>query len=554
MILNNRPSYSVGLYLRLSREDGDKIESDSIHSQRELLLDFISRNRLFKFSREYVDDGYSGTSFDRPSFKRMMVDAANGIIDCVMVKDLSRFGRNYIETGKYLERIFPAMRLRLISVNDNYDTLDKDSSDNEIVVPFKNLINDAYCRDISLKIRSHLDVKRRDGQFIGSFAMYGYKKDAKDKNSLVIDEDAAKVVEMIYQMRMSGYSAGRIATRLNELGFHPPYEYKRKLGLNYNSGFKSRDEAKWTRETVSRILSNEMYTGTMIQGKTKRINYKVRKSIPIVPEDWIRVSDTHAPIIKRSTFEIVKNIAALDTRVAPERADVYPLSGFVKCGSCGQNMIRRSATTGGKKYYYYHCSTYKSGGDCTAHLISCDKVERIVLDAVQKQIELLDKAEAMISFITENGDDRFGIKLIRTQIEKLKDEIEHYGDLKAKLYRDMVEGLIDRNQFNEINTRFDKSRSSVEKTLYGLETKERLLLTNQLQFQPWVENLKKYRGITELSRSMVVSTIDSVIISSAKEVEVRFKFGDELSEIIRFTSEEDAGGSNDWSELHEKSS
>lgn len=554
MIMNNKPSYSVGLYLRLSREDGDKIESDSIHSQRELLMDFISRNRMFRFRQEYIDDGYSGTNFDRPSFKRMMADAEKGVIDCVMVKDLSRFGRNYIETGKYLERIIPAMGLRLISVNDNYDTLDRDSSDNEIVVPFKNLINDAYCRDISLKIRSHLDVKRRDGQFIGSFAMYGYKKDPKDKNHLVIDEDAAKVVELIFQMKVAGCSAQRIASRLNELGFHPPYEYKRKQGLNYNSGFKSKNKSRWTRETVSRILANEMYTGTMIQGKTKRINYKVRKSIPIVPEDWIRVKNTHAPIIKESTFEMVKDVAALDTRVAPEKVDVYPLSGYVKCGSCGQNMVRRSAMSGGRKYYYYHCSTYKAGGACTAHLINSDKVEKIVLDAVRKQIELLDKTEAMIAFITENGDDRFGIKLVRTQIEKLKDEIEHYGDLKAKLYRDMVEGLIDRNQFNEINVRFDKSRSSVEKKLYGLEAKERLLLTNQLQFQPWVENLKKYRGITELSRSMVVSTIDCVIINSAKEVAVRFKFGDELNEIIRFTSEEDTGGSNGWSELHEKSS
>ena len=554
MILNNKPSYSVGLYLRLSREDGDKIESDSIHSQRELLMDFISRNRAFRFSREYVDDGYSGTNYDRPSFQNMMVDAANGLIDCVMVKDLSRLGRNYIETGRYLERIFPAMRLRLISVNDNYDTLDKDSSDNEIVVPFKNLINDAYCRDISLKIRSHLDVKRRDGQFIGSFAMYGYKKDAKDKNRLVIDEDAAKVVELIFQMKVAGCSAQRIASRLNEMGFHPPYEYKRKLGLNYNSGFKSKNKAKWTRETVSRILTNEMYTGTMIQGKTKRINYKVRKSIPIVPEDWIKVKNTHAPIIKESTFEMVKDVAALDTRVAPEKEEVYPLSGYVKCGACGQNMVRRSATTGGRKYYYYHCSTYKAGGACTAHLINCDKVEKIVLDAVQKQIELLDKAESMIAYITENKDDRFGIKLVRAQIEKLKDEIEHYGDLKAKLYRDMVEGLIDRNLFNEINARFDKSRSQVEETLNALEKKEQLLLTNQLQFQPWVENLRKYRGLTELSRSMVISTIDSVIINDARQIEVRFKFGDELNEIIRYTLEEDAGEPHGWGELYEKSS
>lgn len=293
MILTNRAADKVGLYLRLSRDDGDKAESDSIHSQRDLLMDFISRYRVFRFKREYVDDGYSGTNYDRPAFLRMMEDAQKGVINCIMVKDLSRLGRNYIETGRYLERIFPSMGLRLIAVNDNYDTFDKNSNDNEIVVPFKNLINDAYCRDISIKIRSHLDVKRKDGQFIGSFAMFGYEKDSANKNHLVIDEDAARVVELIFQYRLNGLSAQRIADKLNELGFQPPYEYKRKRGFNYNSGFKSADKAKWTRDTVTRLLGSEMYTGTMVQGRTKRINYKVKKSLPIDPEDWIRVENTH---------------------------------------------------------------------------------------------------------------------------------------------------------------------------------------------------------------------------------------------------------------------
>ncbi len=551
MILFNKPADKVGLYLRLSRDDGDKAESDSIHSQRNLLMDFISKNRSFCYKREYVDDGYSGTNFDRPSFTRMLEDAQKGIINCIMVKDLSRFGRNYIETGRYLERIFPSMGLRLIAVNDNYDTLDRDSSDNEIVVPFKNLVNDAYCRDISLKIRSHLDVKRKDGQFIGSFAMFGYEKDSKNKNHLVIDEDAARIVELIFQLRLNGYSTQRIASKLNELGFHPPYEYKRKKGLNYNSGFKSADKAGWTRETVMRILSNEMYTGTMVQGKTRRINYKVRKSLSVMPEDWIRVEHTHVPIIEKATFDMVQELAALDTRVAPEKDDVYPLSGYIKCGCCGQNMVRRMASHGGKKYHYYHCSTYKAGGNCSAHLINCDKVERVVLEAVNRQIELLDKAEYMISFISQNGSDRSYIRLIREQIDKLKLEIDHYGELKARLYRDMVEDLIDRGQFEELNRRFDKSRSQVEETLRALEKKEQLFLSNQLQFQPWVENIRRYKNMPELSRSVVISTIDRVVVNNSKEVEVHFKFEDELSEITKYLL---AGEENidDRSKLYQK--
>lgn len=551
MILTNHAADKVGLYLRLSRDDGDKAESDSIHSQRDLLMDFVSRHRAFRFKREYVDDGYSGTNYDRPAFSRMMEDAQKGVINCIMVKDLSRLGRNYIETGRYLERIFPSMGLRLIAVNDNYDTLDKNSSDNEIVVPFKNLINDAYCRDISLKIRSHLDVKRKDGQFIGSFAMFGYEKDSENKNHLVIDEDAARTVELIFQYRLNGLSAQRIADKLNELGFQPPYEYKRKKGFNYNSGFKSADKAKWTRETVTRLLSSEMYTGTMVQGRSKRINYKVKKSLPIIPEDWIRVENTHTPIIQKSTFDLVQDVATLDTRVSPDREDVYPLCGFVKCGCCGQNMVRRTTTRCGKKYYYYHCSTYKTGGNCTAHLINCEKVEQIVLEALRRQIELLDKAEAMITFITENKTDRSGLRVVGEQIKKLKGEIDHYGELKAKLYRDMVEGLIDRKEYEEINGRFDASRSKDEETLHALEKKEQVLLSNQLKFQPWVENLKQYQNLTELSRSVVISTIDRVVVSDEKEVEVHFKFEDELNEIIQFVIAEEAD-ENGRCELHEK--
>ena len=457
MILTNRQSDKVGIYLRLSRDDGDKIESDSIHSQRQLIKDFIGRHPAFRYKKEYVDDGYTGTNFDRPDFVRLMEDVRKGIINCVIVKDLSRLGRNYIETGRYIERIFPSLGLRLVAINDNYDSLDKNSSDNEIIVPFKNLINDAYCRDISLKIRSHLDVKRRDGQFIGSFAMFGYEKDEKNKNHLVIDEDAAKTVEQIFELRMNGYSAQRIAEKLDELGLQPPYEYKRKRGLNYNSGFKSADKPTWKRETVMRILNSEMYTGTMVQGKSKRINYKIKKSLPVEPADWMIVNNTHDPIIKKDTFELIQGLSELDTRVSPERSEVYPLCGFIKCGGCGQNMVRRATTRCGKKYYYYHCSTYKAGGNCTSHLISCKKLDEIVFLAFKRQIELLDKAEDMISFISNDSGDRSGIRLIRDQKKKLMDEIDRYGELIAKLYRDMVEGLIDRKQFEEINGRFDKS-------------------------------------------------------------------------------------------------
>ena len=361
MILTEKMTGIVATYLRLSREDGDKLESDSIHGQRELIHQFLAKHRGMKFFKEYLDDGYSGTNFERPAFIQMMKDLKKQSFDCLIVKDLSRLGRNYIETGRYIERIFPQMGLRLIAINDNYDSFDKSGNDNEIVVPFKNLINDAFCRDISLKIRSHLDVKRKDGQFIGSFPVYGYERDTENKNHLVPDSYAANVVEMIFDLRLDGCSLLRITERLNELGIQPPYEYKRKCGLKFNSGFRSVDKAKWQVETVRRILSNEMYTGKMVQGKTRKINYKVKKSVPVEQADWIVVDGTHEAIIPKDKFDAVQKLLELDTRVAPQNNEVYPLCGYIRCADCGQNMIRRSSGSGKYKYNYYHCSTYKGG-------------------------------------------------------------------------------------------------------------------------------------------------------------------------------------------------
>ncbi len=237
MRLRRKTNYTAAIYLRISRDDGDKVESDSIQNQRELINEYLKKHPEITKTREFVDDGYSGSNFERPSFIRMMTEIENRTIDCVVVKDLSRFGRNYIETGKYLERIFPVLEVRFLSVNDNYDSMDEKSDVDQIVIPFKNLINDAYCRDISIKIRSQLDVKRRNGKFIGSFASYGYKKDPANKNKLIIDEYPAEIVKTIFNMKLEGYSANRIADRLNELEVLTPMEYKRACGFHYNSGY-----------------------------------------------------------------------------------------------------------------------------------------------------------------------------------------------------------------------------------------------------------------------------------------------------------------------------
>ena len=237
--------FQVAIYLRLSKDDGDfssaeegKAESNSIHNQRELLLSFLEKHPEMELYDEYKDDGRTGTNFDRPDFKRMMKDIRTGVVNCIIVKDLSRFGRDYIECGKYIEKIFPQLGVRFISVNDGFDTASAGSSDS-IVIPFKNLINDCYSRDISIKVRSNLDVKRRQGEFISNFAVYGYAKDPKDKNHLIIDGYAAEVVRDIFKWKLEGLSPDRIADRLNQQGILSPMEYKRARGSRFKSAFKT---------------------------------------------------------------------------------------------------------------------------------------------------------------------------------------------------------------------------------------------------------------------------------------------------------------------------
>ena len=369
MFFQGNEKYNCATYLRLSRSDGDQQESNSIKNQRALLNDYMGKHpELHKFD-EYVDDGYSGTNFERPDFKRMMQDIEKRNVNCIIVKDLSRFGRNYIETGRYLERIFPFMGVRFIAINDHYDSAEENDDKGRILIPFNNLINDTYCRDISLRVRSHLDVKRKEGQFIGSFAGYGYRKDPKDKNHLIIDEYAAGIVQEIFKQKLNGMSSQRIASHLNELGVLPPNEYKRANGFNYTCGFQAGLNQKWTVVSVNRILKNESYTGTLIQGKRRKINYKVKKSHDVGSENWIRVEDAHDAIISKGEFQQVQQLLELDTRTAPSQTTVYPLSGFLRCADCGQNMIRRTVTKNGKKYQYYHCSTYKKNEIKSHHYI-----------------------------------------------------------------------------------------------------------------------------------------------------------------------------------------
>lgn len=263
--------YRAAIYVRLSKEDGDKVESDSIVNQKELIRQYLTDKPDIEVHSVRVDDGYSGANFDRPAFQQLLKDIRSGQIDCVIVKDLSRFARNFVEAGRFLDQEFPLYGVRFIAINDGYDSIQRKGGADDIVLPFKNLVNDAYCRDISVKIRSQLEVKRKKGDFIGSFAVYGYLKDPNDRHKLVIDEYAADVVRDIFKWKLEGLSQQRIAERLDDHGILSPMEYKRYCGMKYKSGFQINPKARWTAVAIGRILKNEFYVGTLVQYRNTKI-------------------------------------------------------------------------------------------------------------------------------------------------------------------------------------------------------------------------------------------------------------------------------------------
>ena len=325
----------------------EKTESNSIHNQRELLYAFLEKHPELELYGEYSDDGWTGTNFDRPEFNRMLEDIRKGLITCVVVKDLSRFGRDYIDCGKYIEKIFPQMGIRFISVNDNLDTLNSSSSDN-LVIPFKNLINDSYSRDISIKVRTNLEVKRRQGEFTGSFPVYGYRKDPENKHHLLIDEEAAVVVRDIFRWAIDGLSPGGIAEKLNQEGILSPAEYKHFKGSNHYSYFKKDTVSKWNHVAVRRILQNEVYIGVLVQGKRTTPNHKTKKFIYKDKEEWIRVEGTHEAVVSRQQFNLVQELLAEDTRSAAQNIPVHPYCGRIFCGDCGAPAVRKTVRSGKK--------------------------------------------------------------------------------------------------------------------------------------------------------------------------------------------------------------
>ena len=518
--------YHAAVYVRLSKEDGDKEESDSIVNQKDLIRAFLADKPEICICGEFVDDGYSGADFNRPSFKRMVSQIEAGQIDCVVVKDLSRFGRNFVEAGRYIDQIFPAMGIRFIAVNDHYDSVNGRTSSDRILIPFKNLINDAFCRDISIKVRSQLEIKRKKGDFIGSFAVYGYQKSPGDRHKLAVDDYAAGIVKDIFRWKLEGASQQRIADRLNERGILSPMEYKRFCGLSYQSGFQVNPKSRWTAVTVGRILRNEFYIGTLVQGKRTTPNHKVKKTIVKPSGEWVRVENSHPPIIDREDFLAVEKLLLQDTRVAPNEQEVYLLSGLVFCGDCGQNMVRNSVCRNGKTYVYYMCGNNRTNRACSSHRISDKLLEESVFLSLKQHIDNIADMGRILAYLETLPYHQAEVEKVDIQRVKRQEEAERYRRLKSSLYESLTEGLIDKAEYLEMKAIYDAKLQEVLAAEAKMKEEMEGLLKNHSANTFWIERFKQHQNLEKLTRHIAVTLIERIEVYEDCRIVIRFKYQD----------------------------
>lgn len=540
MLKLNDKTYHAAIYLRLSQEDGDisvsdKNESNSISTQRDLIQAFLRKQADIFYEAEFCDDGYTGTNFDRPGFTDMMKAVREKRVDCIIVKDLSRFGRDYIESGKYIQKIFPMLGVRFIAINDGYDSADTENQSNDFVLPFKNLINDSYCRDISIKSRSNLEVKRRNGEFVGNFTVFGYMRSPDDKHKLIVDEEAAVVVRNIFNWKQEGWNAQQIANHLNKLHFPSPMEYKRKCGHNYRTSFKTKTVAQWSAVAVLRILKNPVYTGVLEQGKTTTPNYKVKTRIMKDESKWARIENAHEAIITPAQFELVQTVLGLDTCRAEGQDEIYPFSGMIYCADCQSPMIHRTATSSGKKYQYYMCSGHKRDKDsCTTHNIKCELVEKVVLATVQAHISMAIDIDNAMKRVEALDWEKREIRKIDAQISAMELDVEKFNNIKMELYEDLKSDLITKEEYHSFKNDYDVRIQSIRQQIAGLVSQRNAVEGGLTSVQGWFAQFRKYENIEKLTRLTIVSLIERVEINENKDIHVKFRHADQFTAALEY--------------------
>ena len=520
---------TVAVYARVSTKSTEQVSS--IENQTRYYTEKVEKTPNWEMLEIYSDDGHTGTDANRENFQRLLSDVMSGKINCVVVKDLSRFARNYSDAGSLIDNLFVQMGVRFISLAENVDSYLNPDSVSSIIVPITNVMNDQYCYQTSKKIRQVFDYKRRNGQYIGAFAPYGYVKHPKDKHQLIIDPDAAEIVKLVFSLFLKGTSKRATALYLNEHGVPSPSAYKLQKGIPVST--RGYDDPMWGARMIHSILTNPTYTGDLAQGRSRVKSYKVHEVESVPREEWVEVAGTHESIIDYETFDKVQALLQRDTRTSPKGREVHLFSGFLKCADCGRAITR---SVGNNNNVYYACSTYKnrSRTACTMHSIKHNRLEAAVLFAVQQQVHLAVSYSEMIARINTAPVKKSQSIRLEELIAAKERELAKISRYKQSLYQDWKDGEITQQDYRDMKADYERQIIALTDVLARLNA-ERAELANGVKSEhPALVAFTKHQNIDQLSRELLVELIDHIKVYENGNISVRFKFADEFRRIAEY--------------------
>ncbi|MBR4289535.1 MAG: recombinase family protein [Oscillospiraceae bacterium] len=530
--------WKAALYIRLSRDDGDKMESNSVTSQREILKEWLKLHPDIALNDFYVDDGWSGTNFDRPGFQRMMDDIYSGNVNCVIVKDLSRFCRNASEGGRYLDDVFVRLRVRFIALNNGIDTASgtMNAATQLISVGVTNVINESVAATTSVNVRGTLNMNRQQGKFIGSFPTYGYLKDPENRHKLIVDEETAPVVRMIFDKFLSGTSIMGIAKELNAMGIPNPSAYKKLKGCNYRHPAGKKNDGLWPDSSVRRILRNEMYIGNMVQGKNTTVSYKIHQCRAVPKENWIRVTGTHQAIIDPDTFANVQALLGKHIRKPPAQNQVHLLAGLVRCAKCGRIMSRKTNRHTYGTYHYYRCVTNNKmqPGGCTRGSLRVDRIENAVLTLLQATVAACVEYEKLLVQINSSSNRKTKSDSLQRLLAQQRAEREKCLRAMADLYPDWKSGILTQQEYLNIKVNLNEKLERLDESLQSLESTAKQYAQGMNQENAFLSSFRKYGNITELTRPMLVELVKEIRVYDQNRIEVELNFRDEYEQLVEY--------------------
>ena len=514
----NVQKYDAGIYCRLSRDDNNGgSESMSISNQREMLKSYI-KDKGWSVSDIYVDDGYSGTTFDRPEFQRMIQDIEAGKINLVITKDLSRLGRNYIQTGQYTDFFFPRYGVRYIAVNDNHDSQDVDND----ITPFKNILNEMYAKDISKKVKSARKTSAKQGKFMGSITPFGYIKNPANRHQLIPDENAAPILQRIFKLFADGNSARHIADILNgESVLSPAIYYYSKLGKQHPNPKVS---STWASATIMQLLRNEVYIGNMVQGKRAVTSFKTGERHFTDPSEWIIVEGTHEPLIDSEIWQAVqKRTTIVKINRICHTGEISLFAGLLKCANCGSALVFNTKNQRGKTYMGYKCSRYIQHGKgvCSIHSVQFELLTDTLLQDIQYNAKLAvsdhDKLIKQLINLENEGQEEKRL-IIERKMREANNRIKTVDDLSKKLFEDRYAGNVPDNIFKKLMSDYESEQNILQENIADWKSELSKIVSAKDNVSKWVDNISKYTEITSITRNILLELIDSITVSERQVV------------------------------------